>query len=100
MPNSKDQMTIGITIRRDDPLVVTLKDIAREKGLRTTTTTVARIFLEERVKLYDAGWGIEDSLIQSYLMVTLDILKHRAPRDPHLAGHLPFGEREGRKKRH
>jgi len=61
MARKKDQDVVGITYPKNDPLLALLTSAASEyKALRTTRTTVARIFIEERAALYQAGWGLNE----------------------------------------
>jgi len=71
MKKRDDQDRIGLSYPKKAPILGLLEDVsAKYKALRTTRTTVARIFIEERAALYQAGWGLNEP----QLAKTLELL--------------------------
>ncbi len=71
MKKREDQDRIGLSYPKKAPILTLLQDAADEyKAIKMTRTTVARIFVEERAALYQAGWGLN----QPQLAKTLELL--------------------------
>jgi hypothetical protein len=74
----EDQMKIGLSYQMDDPILALLTEVAEQyRRLRMTRTTVARIFVEERIALYQAGWKLNDDRFPE--------LFKKIIREPHIA---------------
>lgn len=69
MARKKDQSVVGLSYPKKAPILGLLKDTAEQyKALNVTPTTVARIFIEERAALFQAGLGLNEPEIRDFLV--------------------------------